>query len=187
MARSGQPGRNISFKARYVDGLTLIVGAVDGKQMEPVRASQGVQTSPIKPDGASLERHWHPRTARGRPRSISGASDSVPGTPQQHQEGPRGRPGARKGAPGSIRERAEATKIEVESHWRWKTSVFSRAARSGSVVGAMLPRVSTILQVFVEPANPLKYRACQQKRRCGPVRSRSNRSRDGTSKNREKR
>ena len=40
---------------------------------------------------------------------------------------------------------------------------------------------------FVEPANPLKYCACQQKRRCGPVRSRSNCPRDGTSKNHEKR
>ena len=185
MARSGQPGRTRSFKASYVD--RLIVGAVDGSQIEPARASQGVQTSPIKPDGASLERHWHPRTPRGRPRSVSGASWGVHGTPQQRQEGPRGRPGARKGAPGSIRERAEATKIEAESHWRWKTSSFSRAARSGSVVGAMLPRVSTMLQVFVEPANPLKYCACQQKRRCGPVRSRSNCPRDGTSKNNEKR
>ena len=73
-------------------------------------------------DGASLERHWHPRAPRGRPRSVSRASWGVPGTPQQSPESPRGRPGAPKGAPGSIRERAEATKIEAESHWGWKTS-----------------------------------------------------------------
>ena len=40
----------------------------------------------------------------------------VPGTPQQHQEGPRGRPGALKGAPRSVWERAEATKMEGETH-----------------------------------------------------------------------
>jgi hypothetical protein len=73
-------------------------------------------------DGASLERHWHPRAPRGRPRSVSRASWGVPGTPQQSPESPRGRPGAPKGAPGSIRERAEATKIEAESHLGWKTS-----------------------------------------------------------------
>ena len=70
-------------------------------------------------DGASLERHWHPRAPRGRPRSVSRASWGVPGTPQQSPESPRGRPGAPKGAPGSIRECAEVTKIEAELHLGW--------------------------------------------------------------------
>ena len=39
---------------------------------------------------------------------------------------------------------------------------------------------------FAEPANPLKYYACQQKRRFRPVRSESSHPRHGTSKNYEK-
>ena len=64
MARSGQPGRTRSFKASYVD--RLIVGDFVDSQIEPARASQGVQTSPIKPDGASLER-W-PLAPKNAPR-----------------------------------------------------------------------------------------------------------------------
>ena len=99
MARSDQPGRTRSFKASYVD--RSIVGAVDGSQIEPARASQGVQTSPIKPDGASLERHWHSRTPRGRPRSVSGASWGVPECPRSTKRVPEVATGHEKERPGA--------------------------------------------------------------------------------------
>ena len=83
-------------------------------------------------------------------------------------------------------ERAEATKIEAETHTEWKTVSFWHAARSRSVVQAKFYRVVSILCLFAEPANPLKYCACQQKRRFGPVRSESSRPRHGTLKNNEK-
>ena len=63
---------------------------------------------------------------------------------------------------------------------------FWHAARSRSVVQAMFYRVFSILHFFAEPANPLKYCACQQKRRFGPVRSESSSPRHGTSKSYEK-
>ena len=158
MARSGQPGRTRSFKASYID--RLIVEAVVGSQIEPASVCQGAQTSPIKPDGDSLDGSTAPKSASrpslerlwsvlGRPRNAPAAS-----------RGSRGRPGAQKGAPGSIRERAEATKIEAEWHSGGKTSNFSRAARLGSVVRALVPRVSAIVPCFAESANPLKYCAC---------------------------
>ena len=115
-----------------------------------------------------------------------GAFWGVPSAPQQHQECSQGRPGALQGAPWSVWERAEATKIEAETHMGWKTVSFWHAARSRSVVQAMFYRVFSILCCFAEPANPLKSYACQQKRRFGPVRSESSRPRHGTSKNCEK-
>ena len=185
MARSGQPGRTRSFKASYIE--RLIVEAVVGSQIEPAMACRGAQTNPIKADGDSLDGPTAPKSASrpsqerlgsvlGRPRNAPAASRGSPRPPQ-----------ARKGAPGGIRERADATKIEAESHSGGKASNLFRAARLGSVVRALLPRVSAILTCFAESANPLKYCASQQKRRFGTGHSESSRPRDGTSKNEEKR
>ena len=184
--------RSRSCDASCVD--RLIVGAVVGSQNEPARASKG---DPGKaPRAVKIESKSIPdlvgtpygilKAPRSCPKSVSGASWGVPSTPQQHQEGPQGRPGALKGAPWSVWERAEATKIEAETHTGWKTVSFWHAARSRSVVQAKFYRVFSILHVFAEPANPLKYCACQQKRRFGPVRSESSRLRHGTSQNYEK-
>ena len=92
----------------------------------------------------------------------------------------------REAVPRASRERAEATKIEAETHTGWKNGELLVRGSLAKRRPSKVYRVFSIVRVFAESANPLKYCACQQKRRFGPVRSESSCPCYGTSKNYEK-
>ena len=83
----------------------LIVGAVVGSQIEPVRASQGTpRKAPRAVKIRSTSVPEHPRAPRSCPRSVSGASWGVPGAPRGTKRVPEVAPGHQKerlGASGS--------------------------------------------------------------------------------------
>ena len=97
---------------------------------------------------------WRARASRRRLGSVLGASRSVPGAPLDRPEGRQGRPGTPERAAGSVREHAEATKIDAKSHPGAKKSSFSRAARLRSIVGAMFRPCWLIFGFSAKSANP---------------------------------
>jgi len=113
------------------------------------------------------------------------ASRGAPGTPRDRPEGPQERPGTPGGAPGSAWECFRAAKIDAKSRPGAQKSIFSRAARSRSVVAAIFRRFLSIFGLFVKSANPPKYRACRQNQGFGHSRYESRRSRNVASKNNE--
>ena len=90
------------------------------------------------------------------------------------------RPGASRGAP----RLPKSTPSRAQDR---QTPEFARTARSRTVAGAMFRRTGSIFGVVATPANPPKYRACQQKRRFGRSRCTTSCSHDVTSKNDENR
>ena len=128
-----------------------------------------------------------PRGNQEHPDGISGASWGVLGAPRECPETVQGHLGTPERAPGSVWERPEETKIDTKSRPGAKKSIFFRAVRSRSVVGAIFRRFSLIFGFSVKSANPPKYCACWQKQRFGPSRRELSRSRDVTSKNLENR
>ena len=104
--------------------------------------------------GPSRETPWHARASRRRLQSVSGASRSVPGALRECPENRQGRPGTPERAPWSARERAKATKIDAKSRPRAEKSSFLCAARSRSIVGAIVCHFSPIFVVSAKSANP---------------------------------
>ena len=89
-------------------------------------------------------------------------------------------PGASGGAP----RRPNSTPSRAQER---QTPEVVRTARSRTIVGAIFRRTGSIFGVVATPANPPKYRACQQKRRFGTSRCTTSCSHDVTSKNNENR
>ena len=87
--------------------------------------------------GPSRDAPWRPRASRRHLGSVSGASWGVPGAPREHPGGHQGHPGTPKSAPRSVRERAEATKIDARSRPRAKKLRIFCASRSESIVGVI--------------------------------------------------
>ena len=83
MARSGQPGRTKLFKASYVD--KLIVGAVDGSQIEPAKATKPAQSSQMEPA-------WNAIGSQERPEAVPGASREYLGASPERPSSARGSP-----------------------------------------------------------------------------------------------
>ena len=135
----------------------------------------------------SRDAPWCPRAFGRHPRSVLEASRGAPGTPRDRPEGPQERPGTPGGAPGSARECFGAAKIDAKSRPGAQKSIFSRAARSRSVVAAIFRRFLSIFGLFVKSANPPKYRTCRQNQGFGHSRYESRRSRNVTSKTIENR
>ena len=119
--------------------------------------------------------------------SVLEASRSARGVPRDRPEGPQERPGTPGRALRSAWERFGAAKIDAKSRPGAQTSSFFRAARSRSVVVAIVRRFSSIFGFSVKSANPPKYRACQQNQGFGHSRCESHRSGDATLKNTENR
>ena len=164
--------------------------SIDNHRENPSKIDAGRSPGAPKIDPKSVPRPswgapWRQRASRRRLGSVSGASWGVPGAPWERPESPQGRPETPGRAPESVRERAEATKIDAESRPQAKTPSFFRSARSRSVVGPIFRRFSSVFGFSAKPANPLKYCACQQKQRVGPLRCESRRSFEATSKNHE--
>ena len=80
------------------------------------------------------------------------ASRARPGSTRTAPEVGQGRPGTPKRAAKSIRERAEATKIDTESRPGAKKSGFCRSTQSRSLDGSMFPRILSIFGVFAKSA-----------------------------------
>ena len=126
-----------------------------------------------------------------RPKNVSGASRERPGA----SPAPSGRarrvakcdPGCqkgRRGAPGTVPRRPKSTPSRVQER---QTQEFVRTARSRTIVGVSFRRNVSIFGVVATPANPPKYRACQQKRRFATACCTTSCSHDVTSKNDEDR
>ena len=96
--------------------------------------------------GASRDVPWRPRASRWRLGSVLGASRGVLGAPRERPETLRGRPGRPERAPGSVRERAEATKIDAKSRPGAKKSSFCRAAPSQSLLRAVFRRFRVVFR-----------------------------------------
>ena len=104
--------------------------------------------------GPSRETPWRARASRRRLRSVPGASRSVPGALRECPKGRQGRPGTPEMTPWSARERAEATKIDAKSRPGAEKSSFLRAARSRSIVRAIVRRFPLIFGFSAKSANP---------------------------------
>ena len=92
--------------------------------------------------------------------------------------------GQRPGASGVAPRRPNSTPSRAQER---QTPEVVRTARSRTIVGAIFRRTGSIFGVVATPANPPKYRACQQKRRFGTSRCTTSCSHDVTSKNDENR
>ena len=92
--------------------------------------------------------------------------------------------GQRPGASGSVPRLPKSTPSRAQDR---QTPEFARTARSRTVAGAMFQRSGSIFGVVATPANPPKYRACEQKRRFMRSRCTTSCSHDVTSKNDENR
>ena len=112
----------------------------------------------------SRDAPWRPRASQGRLGNVSGASRE---RPRRILGAPGGSTSAPRGARQSARERPDTTKTDAKSHPGTKKSRSCCADRSRSTVASIFRRFPSFFGFSVKSANPLKYRACQQKQGFG--------------------
>ena len=146
---------------RKIDQISIEM-AVRGPSIRPSRSKWVVRSRWRHPRPSK----WVHRGRSRRPRSV----ELVRGE----------RPGVFRGAA----RRPKSTRSRVQEV---QTREFLRTARSRTIVRAIFRRKVSIFGIVATSANPLKYRACQQKRRFGTSCCTSSRSHDLPLKNDENR
>ena len=132
-------------------GIAIIVIAtkveprsIPGEALGHLKSTQNWSRKPFGPPGGDQK-------CSG---SDSGASRDVPAASRGGPETLQRRTGAPKRAPRSVRERAEATKIDVKSHPGASKSIFFHATHARSITGSILRRSWSIFDCAANSVNP---------------------------------
>ena len=88
------------------------------------------------------------------PKSVPNASQERLSSSRERLESPQRRPGTAKKASRTVREHAEAAKIDAESRPEAKKSGIVHASRSRSIVGPIFCQFGSIFNLAAKPVNP---------------------------------